>query len=543
GTAGPDDGVVRAHLAATQPDHMVPAAHVRLDALPLTPNGKTDRRALPAPGPAAPGAGRAPRTARERVLCEVFAETLGVPDVGVADDFFTLGGHSLLAVTLARRIEERCGRRPSLRALFAAPTAEGVARLLDDEAPQDQGDSAAAGLTAERLAPDITRRPAGAPVPAPARGSSRPSPRPLLTGASGFLGAFLLRDLIETTGGPVDCLVRAEDERRAAHRLRANLERYGLWRPRYADLIRPVPGDLAAAGLGLAPEARAALARRLGPVVHNGARVNFAATYGDLRAPNVAGTEELLRLLADSGSPGMHHISTTSVYAPVPGPHGAAVTESTPAGPPSALPDGYARSKWAAEQLVGQARERGLPVTVYRPGRISGDTATGACQERDLLWQLIKGCLQAEAVPDLPHGTTDWVPVEYVSAAVVALATSTATGTETYHLTNPDAPGLDRVFEAAARLGHKLRPVPAEDWRARVAAQHDNAAQLFLGGEGRTREEAAEHRVFDSSRTAEAAQALGVHLPPLTDDVLTRYLTYFHGTGFLPAPRLVRATR
>ncbi|MFI6650450.1 amino acid adenylation domain-containing protein [Streptomyces sp. NPDC050529] len=536
GAPGPDEAEVRAHLAATLPDHMIPAAHVSLAALPVTPNGKTDRRALPAPHHAAPAGGRKPGTARERALCEVFAETLGVPEVGVTDDFFTLGGHSLLAVTLARRIGERCGRRPSLRALFAAPTVEGVARLLGSEAGEEhQKETATLDLAVEvRLASDIFST--GHEATAPARRTLRPSARPLLTGASGFLGAFLLRDLIETTGGPVDCLVRAEDDHRAAHRLRANLERYGLWRPRYADLIRPVPGDLAAPGLGLLPADRTALVRRLGPVLHNGARVNFAAAYGDLRAPNVAGTEELLRLIADSDSPGMHYISTTGVYAPAPGPRPVTITESTPTGPSPALPDGYAQSKWVAEQLIGLARERGLPVTVHRPGRISGDTVTGACQDRDLLWQLIKGCLQAGAVPDLPYGSTDWVPVDYVSAAVVALSVSGRTGAETYHLTNPDAPGLDRVFEAAARLGHDLRTVPATQWQARVAAQPDNAAQLFLGDEGQTRHETTDRRRFDSRRTADAAAAVGVRQPPLTDEILNRYLTYFHGSGFLPAP-------
>ncbi|MFE7756961.1 amino acid adenylation domain-containing protein [Streptomyces sp. NPDC057429] len=540
GAPGPDAAEVRAHLAATLPDHMIPAAHVRLDALPVTPNGKTDRRALPAPDHAAGAGDRPPRTTRERALCEVFAETLGVPEVGVTDDFFLLGGHSLLAVTLARRIEERCGRRPSLRALFAAPTVEGVDRLLGRTAAEEgQDDTAVPDLAAEvRLAADITGTAAtgATPEPAPTRRLSRPSARPLLTGASGFLGAFLLRDLMETTDGPVDCLVRAEDERRAAGRLRANLERYGLWRPRYADLIRPVPGDLAAPGLGLTPQARTALVRRLGPVLHNGARVNFAAAYGDVRAPNVLGTEELLRLLADSSSPGMHYISTTGVYAPATGPGPVTITESTPTGPAPRLPDGYAQSKWVAEGLVGLARERGLPVTVHRPGRISGDTATGACQDRDLLWQLVKGCLQAGAVPDLPYGSTDWVPVDHVSAAVVALAASGGTGTQTYHLTNPEAPGLDRVFEAAARLGHELRTVPVAEWQARVAAQPDNAAQLFLGDQGQTRHEATDQRRFDSSRTAGALAALGIQQPPLTDETVNRYLTYFHSTGFLPTP-------
>ncbi|WP_405551309.1 amino acid adenylation domain-containing protein [Streptomyces sp. NBC_01171] len=530
----PDGTELRARLAETLPDHMVPAAYVTLDTLPLTPNGKTDRHALPAPERTAPGEGTAPRTALERELCAAFAETLGLPQVGVQDDFFALGGHSLLAVTLAQRIEERCGRRLSLRDLFAAPTVEGVARLLE-RTPGEQGYGGGPDLAAEvRLAPDIT---------ATTRRSARPSARPLLTGASGFLGAFLLRDLIESTDGPVDCLVRAEDPRKAAERLRVNLEHYGLWQPRYESLINAVPGDLAAPGLGLTPEDRTALVRRLGPVLHNGARVNFAAGYGDLHAPNVAGTEELLRLLADSASPGMHYVSTTSVFAPATGPDPVIISEGTPTGPPAALPDGYARSKWVAEGLVGLARERGLPVTVHRPGRISGDTATGACQDRDLLWQLIKGCLQAGAVPDLPYGSTDWVPVDHVSRAVVALAASVQTGGEVYHFTNPDAPDLGRVFAAAARLGHELSTVPVEEWQARVGADPDNAAQLFLGDEPQTRHEAMDRRRFDSQQTAKAVGALGVHQPPLTDEVLARYLTWFQRTGFLPAPGKGEATR
>ncbi|SBU96706.1 amino acid adenylation domain-containing protein/thioester reductase domain-containing protein [Streptomyces sp. MnatMP-M77] len=543
--ADPDEAELRAHLVNTLPSYMIPAAFVRLTVLPVTSNGKTDRRALPAPEVTASTGSRPPRTVRESALCELFAETLGVPEVEVSDDFFALGGHSLLAVTLAQRIGERCGRRPSLRELFAAPTVKGMDHFLGRSAGEQDAEHAAALDVASEihLAADIqgagwditVNRATSLPAPTRSR-SLRPSQRPLLTGATGFLGAFLLRDLIETTGGPVECLVRAEDESSAANRLRSNLEHYGLWHPRYAELIRPVPGDLAAPGLGLSPDVRAALARRLGPVLHNGARVNFAAAYGDLRAPNVAGTEELLRLLADSGSPGMHYISTTSVFAPTPDPELAHVTETTPTGPASALPDGYAQSKWVAEGLVTLARERGLPVTIHRPGRISGDTTTGACQDRDLLWQLIKGCLQTQAVPDLPHGSTDWVPVNYVSAAIVALSTSGRTGAENWHFTNPDAPALDRVFEAAARLGHELRTVTAADWQVQVTAEQDNAAQLLLGSEGQAIEATTGPRRFDSIRTAKAAADLGVHLPQLTDEVLDRYLTYFHGTGFLPRP-------
>ncbi|NEY36130.1 amino acid adenylation domain-containing protein, partial [Streptomyces sp. PRKS01-65] len=144
---------LRHHLRRRLPAHMVPTTIVTLDTLPLTPNGKIDRAALPAPDLTTTSTGRPPRSPQEKILCKLFADTLGLPHTGIDDSFFALGGHSLLATRLISRIRTVLGVEVPLATLFEAPTVAALA-----------GHLAGSAATGVRPAVEPVRRPEVLPL-------------------------------------------------------------------------------------------------------------------------------------------------------------------------------------------------------------------------------------------------------------------------------------------------------------------------------------------------------------------------------------------
>ncbi|WP_405800100.1 amino acid adenylation domain-containing protein [Streptomyces sp. NBC_01506] len=554
---GPEE--IRRELRARLPAPLVPARCVPVDRFPLTGTGKVDRAALARRTDRGDGAGvgdtaRAvtpPRTATQERIAHLWSALLGpVPGlIGVHDDFFTLGGDSLLATRLVLALREELGVQVPLRSVFTSPTVAGLAALVDASSvggrPRPRTEAVPDLDSDIRLAPDI--------VAADDVRTVVPDPEQvLLTGATGFLGAFLLRELLRQTDATVHCLVRGSDQLNAERRLRSARESYGLTDPATEHRVTVVTGDLARPRLGLSAADFDRFARTVDAVYHAGAAVNLVFSYEQLRDANVYGTQEILRLAALHRTVPVHHVSTVGVYAGgASGPYGTedgpgrpvrAVRPQDPTGPPAALEHGYTQSKWAAERLAEAARARGLPVSVYRPTRITGESTTGVCQTGDFMWLLLKGCVQAGVAPADVATAFDLVPVDYVSAAVVALSRQPRCAGQTFHIAGERPLRMDTAVARLRALGHAVTDVPAADWLAATEADPANAAfPLLAAMAAETRGGGSEGTaLFDARDTRGALEGTGIVCRDVDEDLFRTYVEYFTRTGFLPPPAVPR---
>jgi thioester reductase-like protein len=530
----------REHL----PEAMVPTRFVILDELPKLPNGKVDRSRLPTrdAGETAGATYLPPSTPEEIRIAQIWRDVLGVSRVGVEDSFFDLGGDSLSAAQMGARVKEEFGVALSLRRLFEHPTVAELARMVGAKGPVGAaGTGSPRSLSNEDLI-------AEAQLPAdivPARDAAAPASAPyrtiLLTGATGYTGAYLMREILERSEARVYALARAKDARDAVNRVRRNLASYGLWRDSYEGRVVGVAGDLGRPYFGVSRAVYEELAEQVEMIVHNGALSSYALPYRRLKAVNVLGTQEVLRLACKRRIKPLHFISSLAVFPGHPGVHDFKEVEVTD---PVNVLGGYRQTKWVADRLVTLAGHRGLPVSIYRPGLITGAQDTGACSTDTFLNAAMKGCIQLGAALDFDV-MVEMVPVDFCAQAVAYIALSGKRHGMRFHLPSATPLRWSQLLNLLEECGYPLRRVSYRTWYRELAAAveqgADNALTKFfpLFGEDTPSVDVGypdSEPHFATDHLQEALAGSGIACRPVDASFLSLYLEYFVSIGYLPPP-------
>jgi phthiocerol/phenolphthiocerol synthesis type-I polyketide synthase E len=483
--------------------------------------------------PAASDGFVAPRTERERQIARIWCDLLGIDRVSMDDDFFDLGAHSLMITQVTRDLRKMGATTLTARDVMQAPTAADMAALVD----RAVGGGARPPAPAEpRLADDVVLDEAinahGLRLP----GQEAPK-TVLLTGATGFVGAFLCAELLRQTQARVLCLVRAGDAAEGAERVRAALESYGLGGTGTGRL-QVVPGDLAQPLLGLGEGGFDELAERLDAIYHCGAWVNFVRPYRALKAANVLGTQEILRLAARKRLKPVHHMSTLAVLAGAMTGDAGILREGDPLPPPIGHDTGYSQSKWVAEGLIEVARARGIPVSVYRAGGVLSDSRSGATNTEDYVTKVIQGCVQLGLAP-LREYALSVGTVDHLARLVVGLSLRPEALGRTFHTIDPEPLAWNRIFQEIRKFGHPVRSVPFEQWRRALTEQvdrdgDDNALAPLMAMIGDTPDRRMP--VIDCTNVDTLAQEFAP-APELDSAYFDRMLAFFVRAQLLPQVR------
>ncbi|MFD7667626.1 SDR family oxidoreductase [Streptomyces sp. NPDC059788] len=295
----------------------------------------------------------------------------------------------------------------------------------------------------------------------------KPAPGPravLLTGVTGSLGGYLCAELLARTRATAYCLARG-----SAQRAEERLAALGVTP---AERLVHVPGDITRTRLGLAPAAYDALAESVDEVLHCAAQVDFAAEY-DLLAPvNVGGTRHIIAFaehaarLTGRAVP-IRYISTLGTLCAARAAGLTEVDENTPATPTTAGQLGYTRTKATAERDLHAAEDRGVPLTLFRPGVVTGHSTTGRTGTSDLLVPILSASAALGRVPE-GVGVIPMDAVDVVARSLIQLCRLPDAAGQTYHLIHPEPVPLTDVFEAMRRAGYRLETTEADAWWSHV---------------------------------------------------------------------------
>ena len=514
------------------PLYMVPSRFVELDVLPVNrQTGKLERESLPKPRERRTMVeGRTPlrkdATAAERQLAlrDLWGGTLDVDRDSLEDDwnFFDLGGHSLAGLELTLGIEQTFGIELSGTEIYEHPSIRELAAHLERRGSYMKSRFSLANDSV--LAPEISPK-GSAKTTRLSEASSV-----LVTGATGFLGAFLLAELLGTTGQSTRyyCLVRdrGSEQGGTGNRILETLKSYGLFRQSMEGRIVPVPGDVSKPQMGLDNERYQELAEEIDLIFHCAASVNYAYPYTVAKPHTVGGTTEVLRFACTARTKTLQYISSNGVF---PGGDDDPYLENSQIDVfVDRMEGGYNQAKWVAERLVWSAVSRGLPASLYRPGNIGHHSSAGTVNPNDFQSLIIKACARAGCAPLVPDWRFEMTPVDFLATAIAKFSDEPAHLGRVYNVVQQDPVLADSVFAHMENRGYVTDRVSLADWTSRLQEMADRENDLELGVLVRSLESVegylSDTSSYDISKFSKALAETGLTIPTGSVKYVTSFL-------------------
>jgi thioester reductase-like protein len=360
-----------------------------------------------------------------------------------------------------------------------------------------------------------------------------------LTGVTGFVGAYLLRELLDQTTATIHCLVRAHNPDQALQRIRSNLQQYALWHDDDALRIKPVVGDLKNPCFGLTEAEFDELTHNIDVIYHCGSKLSYVAPFEYLQAANVGGTQEILRMATLSKAKPVHFVSSLGIllaYRELVGGNEDDEMDELK------CPDvGYFQTKYVSERVVRIARDRGIPVTIHRIGLIVGDSRTGLSNVDDFVARMLIGCIQAGRAPDIQH-LMDMTPVDFIARAMVYLSFQPESLGKVFHLLNPQPIHWSGIFDIVQNAGFPVKKLPFHDWVDHIEEQADPERNPlypllpFFRIEFARRMLGVSDSAYHALGTASTQYALRdsqISCPPIDRKLIRTYLSRFAQNGRL----------
>ncbi|KAG7664623.1 LYS2 [[Candida] subhashii] len=454
---------IKAYLKKKLASYAIPTIIVPLVKLPLNPNGKVDKPKLPFPDTVqlaavsrlstsakdAEAAEQEELTRLEEIIRDLWFDVLPNRPATISkqDSFFDLGGHSILGTRMIFELRKKLNVEIPLGVIFKNPTVEQFAKEVEKLIQGGQDFQLADGAHEEAAAPaqkpEISYAKDAVLLSQSELLPSYPSLEKLdtsktinvfVTGATGFLGSFIVRDLL-TARSKIDVKifahVRASSREAGLERLRQTGTTYGIWDEKWVDKIEIVLGDLSKKHFGLPEDEWKQLTNTIDVIIHNGAFVHWVYPYSQLRDANVIGTINVLNMAGEGKAKNFSFVSSTSAidtdyYVNLSDEllarNKSGISEDDQlAGSARGLGTGYGQSKWAAEFIIRRAGERGLRGCITRPGYVTGFSKTGASNTDDFLLRMLKGSAELGLYPDITNHV-NMVPVDHVARVVTSTA-------------------------------------------------------------------------------------------------------------------------